>query len=105
MISNRPDARGLEVAQQRRLPAVCIASKGLDRNIYDAMLVDELKRHSVDMVCLAGFMRLLIYVASGVRGNTPDEELDHLKKLVAESLLLLRLSSIETATKAVPWQT
>jgi len=59
VISNRPEARGLEVARQRGLPSVCIPSKGLDRNIYDLMLVEELKKHSVDLVCLAGYMRLL----------------------------------------------
>jgi phosphoribosylglycinamide formyltransferase-1 len=59
VISNRPEARGLEVARQRGLNAVCIPSKGLDRKIYDAMVVAELKKHSVDLVCLAGFMRLL----------------------------------------------
>ena len=58
-IGNRPEARGLEVARQRGLPAVCIPSKGLDRNIYDGMLVEELKKHDVDLVCLAGYMRLL----------------------------------------------
>jgi len=59
VLSNRPDARGLEVAQRRGLPAVCIPSKGLDREVYDAMLVRELKAKAVDLVCLAGFMRLL----------------------------------------------
>jgi len=58
-ISNRPEARGLDVARARRLPAICIPSKGLDRNIYDGMLAEELKRHAVDLVCLAGYMRLL----------------------------------------------
>jgi phosphoribosylglycinamide formyltransferase-1 len=38
---------------------VCIPSKGLDREIYDRMLVDELRRNGVELVCLAGFMRLL----------------------------------------------
>ena len=59
VISNRPEARGLEVARQRGLPSICIPSKGLDRNIYDAMLAEELKKQAVDLVCLAGFMRLL----------------------------------------------
>jgi phosphoribosylglycinamide formyltransferase-1 len=59
VIANRPEARGLEVARQRGLPAVCIPSKALDRNIYDGMLADELKKHAVDLVCLAGYMRLL----------------------------------------------
>jgi phosphoribosylglycinamide formyltransferase 1 len=59
VIGNCPGARGLEVARQRGLNAVCIPSQGLDRNIYDGLLADELKKHAVDLVCLAGFMRLL----------------------------------------------
>lgn len=59
VIGNRPEARGLEAARKRGLNAVCIPSKGLDRNVYDAMVVEELKKHAVDLVCLAGFMRLL----------------------------------------------
>ena len=59
VISNRPEARGLEIARQRGLNAVCIPSKGLDREVYDRMVVEELRRNQVDLVCLAGFMRLL----------------------------------------------
>ncbi len=59
VISNRPEARGLEVARQRGLHAVCIPSKGLDREVYDRMLAEELRRCRVDLICLAGFMRLL----------------------------------------------
>ena len=59
VIANRPEARGLEVARQRGLNAVCLPSKGLDREVYDQRLVEELKRNEVELVCLAGFMRLL----------------------------------------------
>ncbi len=59
VISNRPEAPGLEAAQRRGLPALSTPSKGLDREVYDAMLVRELKLKAVDLVCLAGFMRLL----------------------------------------------
>jgi len=59
VLSNREEALGLETARQRGLPAVCIPSKGLDREIYDRMLIEELVRRDVDLVCLAGFMRLL----------------------------------------------
>ena len=59
VISNRAEARGLETARARGLKAVCLPSKGLDREIYDRMLVAELRRHDVELVCLAGFMRLL----------------------------------------------
>jgi len=59
VISNRGDAPGLDIARSRGIPAVCIPSKGLDREVYDRQLVEELCRHQVDLVCLAGFMRLL----------------------------------------------
>ena len=59
VISNRADAPGLEAARTRRLDAVCIPSKGLDREVYDRLVLDELKKRSVDFVCLAGFLRLL----------------------------------------------
>jgi len=59
VISNRPEARGLELARQRGLNAVCLPSKGLDREVYDRSVVEELNRSQVDLVCLAGFMRLL----------------------------------------------
>lgn len=59
VISNRAEAHGLEAARQRGLNAVAIPSKGLDREVYDRMLLEELRRHRVDLVCLAGFMRLL----------------------------------------------
>lgn len=59
VISNRAEARGLEAARQRGLNAVTIPSKGLDREVYDRMVLEELHQHRVDLVCLAGFMRLL----------------------------------------------
>src|SRR5207302_6033747 len=59
VISNRAEARGLEIARERGLNAVAIPSKGLDREVYDRMLIAELRQHEVDLVCLAGFMRLL----------------------------------------------
>ena len=59
VISNRPDARGLETARERGLTAICIPSKGVPREEYDRQLVAKLKNRRVDLVCLAGFMRLL----------------------------------------------
>ena len=59
VISNRAEAPGLELARRRGLNAVVIASKGLDREVYDRMLVAELHKNGVELVCLAGFMRLL----------------------------------------------
>ena len=59
VISNRPAARGLEIARERGLPALCIPSKDVPREEYDRLIVAELKSRQVDLVCLAGFMRLL----------------------------------------------
>jgi phosphoribosylglycinamide formyltransferase 1 len=59
VISNRPKARGLEIARERGLPALCIPSKDVPREEYDRLLLAELKNRQVDLVCLAGFMRLL----------------------------------------------
>lgn len=59
VISNKPDALGLESAKSRRIPALAIASKGLEREAYDRRVVAVLQEHEVDLICLAGYMRLL----------------------------------------------
>jgi len=59
VISNRPSAPGLEIARQHGLPLRAIPSAGMERETYDRLLIDELKTHEMDLVCLAGFMRLL----------------------------------------------
>ena len=66
VISNREDAPGLARAAARGISAQVIPSKGLQREAYDKLVVAELKRAGVELVCLAGFMRLLspYFVAS-----------------------------------------
>lgn len=59
VISNNPRAKGLERARQRGLRAVCVPSKAMERETYDRLVVAELRKAQVDLVCLAGFMRLL----------------------------------------------
>lgn len=59
VISNRPGAPGLEIARQRGIPLRVIASAGMEREAYDKLLIEELRTHQVDLVCLAGFMRML----------------------------------------------
>ncbi len=59
VISNKPDAGGLETARRLGLAALAIASKGKDRELHDREVVAALKEHKVDLVCLAGYMRLL----------------------------------------------
>ena len=59
VISNRPDAPGIEIAQQRGLDARVIPSKGKQREEHDREVVALLKEKKVELVCLAGYMRLL----------------------------------------------
>jgi phosphoribosylglycinamide formyltransferase-1 len=59
VVSNRPEARGLERARELGLAAVCIPSKGVDREEFDRLVAVELRKHEVELICLAGFMRLL----------------------------------------------
>jgi phosphoribosylglycinamide formyltransferase-1 len=59
VISNQPSAPGLARAEELGIPAECIPSRGVKREDYDHLVVARLKRSDVDLVCLAGFMRLL----------------------------------------------
>jgi phosphoribosylglycinamide formyltransferase-1 len=59
VISNRAAAPGLDIARERGIPLRVIPSQGMDREAYDKLLIEELRTHDVELVCLAGFMRLL----------------------------------------------
>jgi phosphoribosylglycinamide formyltransferase-1 len=59
VISNRVDAPGIESARRRGLTALLIPSKGKVREAHDGEVVAALQQHKVDLVCLAGYMRLL----------------------------------------------
>jgi phosphoribosylglycinamide formyltransferase-1 len=59
VISNRADAGGIETARRLGLEALVIPSKGKAREGHDREVAAALQRHNVDLVCLAGYMRLL----------------------------------------------
>jgi len=59
VISNRPDAPGIETARRRGLETRVILSKGKQREEHDREVVAVLKEKRVELVCLAGYMRLL----------------------------------------------
>ncbi len=59
VISNRADAPGVETARQRGLNALVILSKGKSREEHDREVVAALLDNKVDLICLAGYMRLL----------------------------------------------
>ena len=59
VIANKADAPGIATARARGLTALVILSKGRPREEHDREVVAALKQHKVDLVCLAGYMRLL----------------------------------------------
>jgi phosphoribosylglycinamide formyltransferase-1 len=66
VVSNREGAAGIDKAKDRGIPTRVIPSKGLEREPYDRQVVAVLREHGVDLICLAGYMRLLspYFVAS-----------------------------------------
>ena len=61
VISDQADAYSLERARKHNIPAVHVSAKGYKgkRDAYDALLVQELQKRGVELVCLAGFMRII----------------------------------------------
>ena len=59
VISNKEGAGGFEIARQLGIKAICIPSKGKEREAFEQELVAALRDAQVDLVCLAGFMRVL----------------------------------------------
>jgi phosphoribosylglycinamide formyltransferase-1 len=59
VVSNREGAPGIDKAKERGISARVIPSKGLEREVYDRQVVAVLREFKVDLVCLAGYMRLL----------------------------------------------
>lgn len=59
VISNVPDARGITIARERGLSALVIPSKGRPRTEHEREVAATLKQYNVDLICLAGYMRLL----------------------------------------------
>src|ERR1700720_4214258 len=66
VVSNREGAPGIDKAKERGIATQIIPSKGLEREAYDRKVVAVLNEHNVDLICLAGYMRLLspYFVAS-----------------------------------------
>jgi len=58
-ISNVANAGGLDVARRMGITAVVVPSKGKEREAHDREMVTVLREHKVDLICLAGYMRLL----------------------------------------------
>jgi phosphoribosylglycinamide formyltransferase 1 len=59
VISNRPDAGGIAIARDLGIETLVLPSKGKAREDHDREVVTALQQHKVDLVCIAGYMRLL----------------------------------------------
>lgn len=61
VISNKPDAFGLQRAKEAGIPHVCVDSQSTsgDRAAYDKLLVTTIEEYQADLIVLAGFMRIL----------------------------------------------
>ncbi len=80
VFSNKADAAGLTRARQLGLPCGAIASAGVDRASFDAQVARLLKDNGVDLVCLAGYMRLL---SGGFVAEFPQRILEYSPIFVA----------------------
>lgn len=59
VLSNKEDAPGLAIAREMNLPAITISSEGKHRTEHDAAMISELQANNVDLVCMAGYMRII----------------------------------------------
>ena len=59
VLSNKADAPGLKAASDLGLTAVAVPSSGMKRAEHDVRMIARLREHQVDLVCLAGYMRIL----------------------------------------------
>jgi phosphoribosylglycinamide formyltransferase-1 len=59
VLSNHPGAPGLELARKRGLSTAAMVSAGLDREVFDRQVIEELRGCGAELVCLAGYMRIL----------------------------------------------
>lgn len=59
VLSNKPDAPGLTAATSLGIPAFAVPSAGRSRTDHDAEMIARLHQHKIDLVCLAGYMRII----------------------------------------------
>lgn len=70
VLGDKRDAAGLAAARERGLPAQTVERRGRSREEHDRELVAALNEHNIDLVCLAGYMRLLSsYFIEAFRGR------------------------------------
>jgi len=66
VLSNKPDAPGLDRARERGIAALAIPGRGLAREEHERLLIDAIRSAGAEWVCLAGYMRLLtpVFIAA-----------------------------------------
>ena len=94
VISNRPDAKGLELAKGYGMDALCVDHKAFEtREAFEEKLYEVISQYSPDLIVLAGFMRIL---TAGF--------VDRRRLTAARSLRRLRFPFCQ-ATMSIDWQT
>lgn len=59
LIVNKPDAYAIEIAKKNNIPYIIVESKNKKRETFDKELLDVLKKNEIEIIALAGFMRIL----------------------------------------------
>ena len=59
VVSDKADARGIDAARERELTTLVVERRGRKREEHETEIIKALREHSIDLVCLAGYMRLL----------------------------------------------
>ena len=59
VVSDKADARGIAAARERELTTLVVERRGRKREEHETEIIKALREHSIDLVCLAGYMRLL----------------------------------------------
>jgi phosphoribosylglycinamide formyltransferase-1 len=71
VVCNVPGAGALERAARAGVPAALLPSRGVERDVHDRAVVETLRAHEVELVCLAGYMRLVTPELLGAFGPSP----------------------------------
>ena len=82
-LCNNPQAKGIQALQDFHIPCLVLSHKGLEREVYDALLVREIRRYEPALCVLSGFMRILTPIFTQHSGTIIAQE--KLPKVAGES--------------------
>lgn len=95
VFSNKKDAPGLKIAEERKLPTLFLNPKEFaSREDYDRKIVEEIQNRDIDLICLAGYMRILTPLFCGAFRN---------KIINIHPALLPSFPGLHVQQKAIDW--